>query len=113
MKFLNEKEEEIRSDPLKHRMINDQLLQMEKVFFKDGGIPFRDETRHAIFAPSKFNIYEGGAFTATSDLLYEHDTLAQDTLEYNKRWDLIKRHVSDLMSMTQNAARYLQPYNTV
>ena len=84
MKFLKEKEEEIKSDPLKLRMINDQLMQVEKVFLMDGGIPLRDETRHAIFAPGKFNIYGGGAFPAISDLLYEHDKLVQDTPEYNK-----------------------------
>ena len=113
MQSLKDQESDIKSDPLKLRMINDQLMQMEKVFIMDGGIPLRDETRHAIFAPGKFNIYGGGAFPAISDLLYEHDKLVQDTPEYNKRWDLIKRHVSDLMIMTQNAARYLQPYNTV
>ena len=113
METLKKKESDIKGDPLKLRMINDQLMQMEKVFIMDGGIPLRDETRHAIFAPGKFNAYGGGGFPAISDLLYEHDKLVEDSPEYTKRWDLIKRHVSDLMIMTQNAARYLKPYNTV
>ena len=113
MQSLKDQESDIKSDPLKLRMINDQLMQMEKVFIMDGGIPLRDETRHAIFAPGKFNIYGGGGFPAISDLLYEHDKLVKDTPEYKERWDLIKRHVSDLMIMTQSAARYLRPYHTV
>ena len=113
MQTLKENESDIKGDPLTLRMINDQLMQMEKVFIMDGGIPLRTETRHAIFAPGKFNIYGGGGFPAISDLLYEHDKLVKDSPEYTKRWDLIKRHISDLMIMTQNAARYLEPYNKV
>ena len=114
MKMLREKGPEmIRSDPLKLRMINDQLMQMEKVFVMDGGLPSHQEIRHAVFAPGKFNIYGGGGFPAISDLLYESDKLLKGSPEYKKRWKLIKRHVSDLMIMTQSAARYLKPYNLV
>ena len=113
MNMLKEKNDEIRNDPIKLRMINDQLMQMERVFIMDGGLPSHKEIRHAIFAPGKFNIYGGGGFPAISDLLYEVDKLVKGTEEYTKRWNLIKRHVSDLMIMTQSAARYLQPYDKV
>ena len=113
MNMLKEKASDIKSDPLKLRMINDQLMQMERVFVMDGGIPSQREIRHAIFAPGKFDSYSGGGFPAISDLLYENDKLVKGSTEYKNRWNLIKRHVSDLMIMTQSAARYLQPYNTV
>merc|ERR1719510_972876 len=109
MNMLSEKSSDIKSDPLKLRMINDQLMQMERVFIMDGGIPSQRDIRHAIFAPGKFNKYGGGGFPAIPDLLYESDKLKNGSEEYRKRWKLIKQHISDLMIMTQSAARYLKP----
>lgn len=112
MKML-ESDESVRTDPLKLRMINDQLMQMERVFIMDGGLPEHRDVRHAIFAPGKFNKYGGGGFPAIPDLLYEIDKLKRGGEEYRKRWKLIKQHISDLMIMTQSAARYLKPLNEV
>ena len=102
---LNDLQE--NSDPMELRMANDQMMQLERVFNMPSGIPGRPEIRNAIFAPSKFNSYGGAAFPGISDLLHEIDDLEPE--EKSKRWKELKRHVSDLMIMVNEAARFLNP----
>ena len=94
-------------DPMKLRIANDQLMQLERVFLMPSGLPDRPGVRNAIFAPGKFNAYGGAAFPAIGDLLHEIDDLPAK--EKAERWEQLKRHVSDLMIMIQEAARFLRP----
>ena len=94
-------------NPLEHRIVNDQMMQLEKVFLMPAGLPGRPESRNAIFAPAKFNSYAGSAFPGISDLLHEIDDLGEEAK--SARWKEIRRHVSDLMIMIQEAARFLNP----
>lgn len=99
------------STPMELRMINDQLMQLERVFVIPEGLPGRPETRHAIFAPAKFNKYGASAFPGLSDLIHETELLGAEA--YKQRWEEIKKHVSDLMIMTQNAADFLRPIDRI
>ena len=94
-------------DPMKLRIANDQLMQLERVFLMPAGLPDRPGVRNAIFAPGKFNAYGGAAFPAIGDLLHEIDDL--EPKEKSKRWEQLKRHVSDLMIMINEAAGFLRP----
>jgi len=62
-------------NPIELRMINDQMMQLERVFMMPAGLPGRPDVRNAIFAPGKFNSYAGAAFPGISDLLHEIDGL--------------------------------------
>ena len=75
------------------------------------GLPGRPESRNAIFAPVKFNLYGASAFPGISDLLHEIENLEGDSKE--ARWKEIQRHVSDLMIMIQEAARFLKPVEKI
>lgn len=108
-----EEDKTIRCDPMRLRMINDQMMQLERVFVMDGGLPERPDTRHAVFAPGKYNKYGGAGFPAIPDLLYESEKLVKGTPEHKKRWNTIKQHVSDLMIMIQSAARFLKPLHEI
>ena len=44
-------------DRLRLRMMNDQLMMLERIFILPDGIPGRKNYRHALFSPSKFNSY--------------------------------------------------------
>ena len=98
-------------NPMELRMINDQMMQLERVFLMPAGLPGRPDVRNAIFAPGKFNSYAGAAFPGISDLLHEIDDL--DTVAKSARWKEIRRHVSDLMIMIQEAARFLNPVEQI
>ena len=39
------------------RMLNDQIMLLERTFLLPQGLPGRSYHRHAIFSPAKFNIY--------------------------------------------------------
>ena len=113
MNSLKTQSAELEANPFKLKMINDQMMQLERVFLMDGGLPERQETRHAVFAPSKFNKYSGNGFPAISDLLYEFEKLEFGSPGHKKRVNLLKRHVSDLMIMTKAAIRFLKPLDQI
>jgi hypothetical protein len=96
-----------RNDPMELRMINDQLMQLERVFIIPSGLPGRPETRHSIFAPAKFDKYGASAFPGVSDLIHEIEKLRGD--EKKERWEQVKKHTSDLMIIVQSATAYLMP----
>ena len=100
-----------KHDPMELRIVNDQMMQLERVFNMPNGIPDRPEIRNAIFAPGKFNSYGGSAFPGITDLLHEIEDL--DRPEKSRRYEKLKRHVSDLMIMIQEATRFLMPVNYV
>ena len=100
-----------RSNPMMMRMINDQMMGVERVFVIPGGLPERPDTRHAIFAPAKFNAYGASAFPGISDLSFEIEKLTgQAKLD---RWEEIKKHLSDLMIIVKSAAAYLKPLDQI
>jgi hypothetical protein len=99
------------NDPMKLRMANDQMMQLERVFNMPYGIPGRPGIRNAIFAPGKFNTYGGAAFPAVGDLLHEIDELEPKAKA--ERWEELKKHVSDLMIMIKEAARFLRPVEEI
>ena len=112
-KFMDmiENDDSIKTNPMKLRMVNDQLMFLERTLLMDGGIPEQQGVRHAIFAPGKFNKYGGGGFPAIPDLLHNIDRLESKELE--KRWKAIKKHVSDLMIMIRAAAKFLKPLEQI
>ena len=71
----------------------------------------RPEVRNAIFAPGKYNKYGAAAFPGLGDLLHEIDDLEKEAKE--KRWKEIRKHLSDLMIMIQEASRFLLPLEQV
>ena len=71
----------------------------------------RPGVRNAIFAPAKFNSYGGAAFPGISDLLHEIEEL--DPKAKSERYKELKRHVSDLMIMIQEASRFLMHVGVV
>ncbi len=93
------------SNPLVVRMLNDRLMQVERVFLMPGGIPGRPETRHTIFAPAKFNKYGASAFPGLSDLLHEIETLRGE--EATRRWKAVRQHLSTIMIKVREAANFL------
>jgi hypothetical protein len=98
-------------NPMELRIINDQIMHLERVFLMPGGLPGRPDSRNAIFAPGKFNSYEGGAFPGIGDLLHEIDDL--EDIPKAARWKKIRRHVSDLMIMILEATRFLNPVEQI
>ena len=111
IKFMNKLDDINLSNSLELRQINDQLMMLERVFIMPRGLPGRPTVNHAIFAPAKFNAYGAAAFPGISDLLHEIEKLRGE--ESLKRWEEVKRHISDLMIMVQDAANFLKPVELI
>ncbi|XP_066957669.1 N-acetylated-alpha-linked acidic dipeptidase 2-like [Macrobrachium rosenbergii] len=99
------------NDPIMVRTINDQMMKLEQVFVLPKGLPGRPETRHAIFAPSKFDDYAASGFPGITDLLYQYEGL--DAGNQQKKGEEIKRHISDLTILFQRATGLLKDFHFI
>ncbi len=97
---------------LERRMINDQIMKLERAFLPIGFLPGREDVRHLIYSPSQFNRYGTSVFPGLTDLLYEVELLTdQDAID--AKWKEIKRHLSDLMIAVKQAAAFLEPFELI
>ena len=69
----------------------------------------RTKERHALFSPSKFDLYSPSYFPGVEDLLHGIDKLSGEQLEARRKE--LKKHLSDLMIVIRGAIGFLQePY---
>ncbi|TRY59122.1 hypothetical protein DNTS_009563, partial [Danionella cerebrum] len=93
------------SNALAVRMVNDQMMYLERAFIDPLGLPGRPFYRHIIFAPSSHNKYAGESFPGIYDALFD----IENTAEPQKAWNEVKRQIS-IAAFTVNAAAVaLQP----
>ncbi|TRY80424.1 hypothetical protein TCAL_04806 [Tigriopus californicus] len=96
----------IVEDPLALRILNDQVMKLDRTFLLPEGLPRRTEFRHAIISPSEHDSYGAGSFPGISDLLFHFDSLTSQ--EQGDRTKQLDRHLSDLMILIKNAANFLK-----
>ena len=99
--------EELQNHPLLAKAINDQMMNLDKNFLLDVGLPGRPIYSHAIMSPSQFDSYGSGYFPGISDTLYDFDS--QDQTEQERRKAVLKKHLSDLMIVILRACDHLKP----
>merc|ERR1719400_1696355 len=96
----------IMNSPFMAKYINDQMMNLDKTFLLDTGLPGRPVYSHAIMSPAKFDSYGSGYFPGIGDLLYDFDTLTEE--EKKVRVVTLKKHVSQLMVVILRAVDYLK-----
>jgi len=101
---------QVENDSAALKVTNDQKRGFEKNFLLAEGLPDRIQYRHVITAPSLFDAYGGSAFPGVADLLYGLKDLDPANHEHERIVKQLKKHVSDLMIITQRAAHYLKPF---
>ena len=89
------------------RVINDQMRGFERTLLLYDGLPDRIQYRHVVTAPSLFDAYGGSAFPGIGDLLYKLDQSEEGSQDYKLTVKQLRKHISDLMIITQRAAHYL------
>ncbi|XDV32908.1 hypothetical protein PO909_003568 [Leuciscus waleckii] len=87
------------SNALDVRMVNDQLMYLERAFIDPLGLPGRPFYRHVIFAPSSHNKYAGESFPGIYDALFD----IENAVNPQKAWDEVERQIS-ISAFTVNAA---------
>ncbi|KAM5245614.1 N-acetylated-alpha-linked acidic dipeptidase 2 isoform 2-T2 [Ctenodactylus gundi] len=92
------------TDPLAVRMMNDQLMLLERAFIDPLGLPGRQFYRHIIFAPSSHNKYAGESFPGIYDAMFDIANKADPHLA----WTEVKKHISIAAFTIQAAAGTLK-----
>ena len=103
---LLEDYDEIVQSPLMAKYINDQMMNLDKAFLLQNGLPGRPIYSHAIMSPAKFDSYGSGYFPGIGDTLYDFDTQSEE--EKRARIVTLKQHVSQLMIVILRAVNHLK-----
>ncbi|XP_049745521.1 putative N-acetylated-alpha-linked acidic dipeptidase [Elephas maximus indicus] len=92
------------SNPMLLRIMNDQLMFLERAFIDPLGLPDRPFYRHVIYAPSSHNKYAGESFPGIYDALFDIGS----KVEPSKAWEEVKRQISIVAFTVQAAAGTLR-----
>uniref|UniRef100_A0A8C2YT37 glutamate carboxypeptidase II n=1 Tax=Chinchilla lanigera TaxID=34839 RepID=A0A8C2YT37_CHILA len=92
------------SNPILLRIMNDQLMFLERAFIDPLGLPDRPFYRHIIYAPSSHNKYAGESFPGIYDALFDIESKADPS----KAWAEVKRQISIAAFTVQAAAGTLR-----
>ncbi|XP_034779341.2 N-acetylated-alpha-linked acidic dipeptidase 2-like [Acipenser ruthenus] len=87
------------SNPMALRMVNDQMMYLERAFIDPLGLPGRPFYRHIIFAPSSHNKYAGESFPGIYDAMFD----IENAKDQSKAWEEVKRQIS-IAAFTVHAA---------
>ncbi|XP_007936242.1 N-acetylated-alpha-linked acidic dipeptidase 2 [Orycteropus afer afer] len=88
------------NNPLAVRIVNDQLMLLERAFIDPLGLPGRPFYRHIIFAPSSHNKYAGESFPGIYDAIFDIENKADP----RSAWAEVKKHISIAAFTVQAAA---------
>ncbi|XP_071472699.1 N-acetylated-alpha-linked acidic dipeptidase 2 isoform X1 [Marmota flaviventris] len=92
------------NNPIAVRIMNDQLMLLERAFIDPLGLPGRQFYRHIIFAPSSHNKYAGESFPGIYDAMFDIENKADPHLA----WTEVKKHISIAVFTIQAAAGTLK-----
>ncbi|XP_022369794.1 N-acetylated-alpha-linked acidic dipeptidase 2 isoform X2 [Enhydra lutris kenyoni] len=88
------------NNPIALRIMNDQLMLLERAFIDPLGLPGRRFYRHIIFAPSSHNKYAGESFPGIYDAMFD----IENKEDPHSAWTEVKKHISIAAFTIQAAA---------
>uniref|UniRef100_A0A673T9T6 Aminopeptidase NAALADL1 n=1 Tax=Suricata suricatta TaxID=37032 RepID=A0A673T9T6_SURSU len=91
-------------NPIAVRIMNDQLMLLERAFIDPLGLPGRRFYRHIIFAPSSHNKYAGESFPGIYDAMFD----IENKEDPQSAWREVKKHISIAAFTIQAAAGTLK-----
>ncbi|XP_054433408.1 N-acetylated-alpha-linked acidic dipeptidase 2 isoform X2 [Pteronotus mesoamericanus] len=92
------------NNPIAVRIMNDQLMLLERAFIDPLGLPGRKFYRHIIFAPSRHNKYAGESFPGIYDAMFD----IENKPDPRSAWREVKKHISIAAFTIQAAAGTLK-----
>lgn len=87
------------TDFSKLRILNNQMMNLEKIFINPYGLPGRPFERNIVFAPSIANSYGSSSFPGISD------SVSQTPVD----WSEVKKQINILYKSIKEANEFLQP----
>ncbi|KAM5186124.1 glutamate carboxypeptidase 2 isoform 3-T3 [Callospermophilus lateralis] len=103
-KFSKRLQDLDKSNLILLRIMNDQLMFLERAFIDPLGLPDRPFYRHVIYAPSSHNKYAGESFPGIYDALFD----IESKVNPSKAWEEVKRQISIAAFTVQAAAGTLR-----
>ncbi|XP_071473262.1 glutamate carboxypeptidase 2 isoform X1 [Marmota flaviventris] len=103
-KFIKRLQDLDKSNLILLRIMNDQLMFLERAFIDPLGLPDRPFYRHVIYAPSSHNKYAGESFPGIYDALFD----IESKVDPSKAWEEVKRQISIAAFTVQAAAGTLR-----
>nr|KAF6465160.1 folate hydrolase 1 [Rousettus aegyptiacus] len=103
-KFSKRLQDLDKNNPVLLRIMNDQLMFLERAFIDPLGLPDRPFYRHVIYAPSSHNKYKGESFPGIYDALLD----IENKVDPSKAWGEVKRQISIAAFTVQAAAGTLR-----
>uniref|UniRef100_G1TPI0 Glutamate carboxypeptidase 2 n=1 Tax=Oryctolagus cuniculus TaxID=9986 RepID=G1TPI0_RABIT len=93
-----------KTNPILLRIVNDQLMFLERAFIDPLGLPDRPFYRHVIYAPNSHNKYAGVSFPGIYDALF--DIVNKE--DPSKAWEEVKKQIAIAAFTVQAAAGTLR-----
>ncbi|KAM5182662.1 LOW QUALITY PROTEIN: putative N-acetylated-alpha-linked acidic dipeptidase [Callospermophilus lateralis] len=103
-KFSKRLQDLDKSNLILLRIMNDQLMFLERAFIDPLGLPDRPFYRQVIYAPSSHNKYVGESFPRISDALFD----IESKVNSSKAWEEVKRHITIAAFTMQKLAETLR-----
>ena len=97
--FESRKKSTKPTDFSKLRIVNNQMMNLEKIFINPYGLPGRPDTRNIVFAPSIANSYGSSSFPGISDTVSEKPV----------KWPEVKKQINILYKSIKEANEFLKP----
>ncbi|XP_078512359.1 N-acetylated-alpha-linked acidic dipeptidase 2-like [Lissotriton helveticus] len=104
IEFHNRLEQLDTNNIIDLRIMNDQLMLLERAFIDPLGLPGRRFYRHIIFAPSSQNKYAGQSFPGIYDAMFDIENKA----DQSKAWEEVRQQISVAAFTVQAAAGTLE-----
>ena len=106
-----------KTNPILIRMLNDQMMQLEKAFLNPAGLPLQRTTNHVIFSTKNLGgsrRYGKATFPGIVNLLEEFNHLLTED-ERNKwtGWEDLRRHVTEIYVCILQASSLLKPHHDI
>ncbi|XP_076964804.1 putative N-acetylated-alpha-linked acidic dipeptidase [Callospermophilus lateralis] len=103
-KFSKRLQDLDKSNLILLRIMNDQLMFLERAFIDPLVLPDRPFYRQVIYAPSSHNKYVGESFPRISDALFD----IESKVDSSKAWEEVKRHITITAFTMQKLAETLR-----
>uniref|UniRef100_UPI004038B3CD putative N-acetylated-alpha-linked acidic dipeptidase isoform X1 n=1 Tax=Callospermophilus lateralis TaxID=76772 RepID=UPI004038B3CD len=103
-KFSKRLQDLDKSNLILLRIMNDQLMFLERAFIDPLGLPDRPFYRHVIYAPSSHNKYAGKSFPGINDVFFD----IESKMNPSKSWEEVKTQIFFFPFMVQDTAGTLR-----
>lgn len=95
------------------RTLNDQMMQLEKIFLLPNGLPFQNTSNHAVLTFDGGKNYGQATFPGLMNLLQEFLKVPDQERNTWYGWELLRRHVTELYVIILQAASHLKPHHII